>query len=284
VFVDPSLGDPALQNAQDLVTDADRIVAMNDATFGTNSGAVQVIVFALNGATDGTGGADHMGCDYVLGAAIEVSASFGQSARVGALFEAELSECAMGNNLCGQSTGEALSRWCATAVSGNALADFSTAPYWAESGMENWVDQTDPTDQNGVSTGCGMAFLSWLQALGSSLTSIAQAMVVLGDGGTLASLYEKLTGDGSVNAWPKFKAAVDALAFPITSDDPFAGVTPGPPPPPPPPIPPVPGEAVTLAMAQSWAATGIQEGDPLQTIQTAQQLAAAGLAQNWPTT
>ena len=37
-----------------------------------------------------------MGCDYVSGNAIEVCASFGNSARVSALFEAELSECSMG--------------------------------------------------------------------------------------------------------------------------------------------------------------------------------------------
>jgi hypothetical protein len=69
-----------------------------------------------------------MGCDYVTGAAIEVCASFGNSARVSALFEAELSECSMGGNLCGVSTGEALSRWCATVIGNSALSDFATAP------------------------------------------------------------------------------------------------------------------------------------------------------------
>ena len=113
VYVDPTLGAPALQNAQDLVNDADRVAIANDGLFGTTGGAVSVIVFALGGATDGTGGADHMGCDYINGAAIEVDASFNSSNRVSALFEAELSECSMNGNLCGESTGEALSRWCA---------------------------------------------------------------------------------------------------------------------------------------------------------------------------
>jgi hypothetical protein len=130
VYVDSSLGAPALQNAQHLINDADRVVAANDAIFGTTGGPVSVIIFALGGATDGTGGADHMACDYTNGAAIEVCAAFGQPMRVSALFEAELSECSMGGNLCGQSTGEALSRWCAAAVSQNALADFATAPTW----------------------------------------------------------------------------------------------------------------------------------------------------------
>src|ERR1019366_3198385 len=108
LYVDPTLGNPALQNAQDLIGDADRVVSANDALFGTTGGPVSVIIFALGGVTDGTGGADHMGCDYTVGAAIEVCASFGNSARVSALFEAELSECSMGGNLCGVSTGEAL--------------------------------------------------------------------------------------------------------------------------------------------------------------------------------
>src|SRR5215467_5945131 len=179
VYVDPSLGAPALQNAQDLIKDGDRVVSANDTIFGTTGGAVNVIIFALNNATDGTGGADHNGCDYNVGNNIEVCASFGNSARVSALFEAELSECSMGGNLCGVSTGEALSRWCAAVIGGNALSDFATAPTWFNDGMPNYVDQTDPTDQNADSTGCGMAFISWLMSQGQSLSSIAQEMVQL---------------------------------------------------------------------------------------------------------
>jgi hypothetical protein len=220
VFVDPSLGPQGAQNASDLVNDADRVVQANDALFGTTGGPVSVIVFALGGATDGTGGADHMSCDYVNGAAIEVCASFGQSDRVSGLFEAELSECSMGGNVCGENTGEALSRWCASVISGNALSDFVTAPTWAQDGMPNYVDQTDPTDQNPDSTGCGMAFLSWLMSQGYSLSAIAQEMVSLKDVGTLAQLYANLTSDSASNAWPNFQAAASALQQ-ITTDDPF---------------------------------------------------------------
>ena len=220
VFVDPSLGPQGAQNASDLVNDADRVVQANDTLFGTTGGPVSVIVFALGGATDGTGGADHMSCDYVNGGAIEVCASFGQSDRVSGLFEAELSECSMGGNLCGENTGEALSRWCASVISGNALSDFATAPTWAQDGMPNYVDQTDPTDQNPDSTGCGMAFLSWLMSQGYSLSAIAQEMVSLKDAGTLAQLYANLTSDSASKAWPNFQAAASALP-PITTDDPF---------------------------------------------------------------
>jgi len=112
VYVDPTLGTPGQQNAADLVADADRVVNANDTIFGSTGGKVSVIIFAIGGQTDGTGGADHLACNYKSGNAIEVCASFGNSVRVSALFEAELSECSMGGNLCGVSTGEAPSRSC----------------------------------------------------------------------------------------------------------------------------------------------------------------------------
>jgi len=227
VYVDSSLGQPALQNAQDLLNDSDRVATANDGIFGTTGGDVSVIVFALGGTTDGTGGADHNGCDFTVGNAIEVDASFGNSARVSALFEAELSECSMNGNLCGESTGEALSRWCATVVGNNALSDFATAPQWVADGMANWVDQTENTDQDADSTGCGMAFISWLLSQGFGLEKIAPAMVNLGDSGTLAQLYATLTGDSAGNAWTNFQNAISALpngSGSITSDDPFNGL------------------------------------------------------------
>jgi hypothetical protein len=224
VYVDPSLGAEALKNAQDLVADGDRVMTGNDAIFGTANGSVNVIVFALDGKTDGTGGADHGGCDYVSGAAVEICTSFGKPARVSALLEAEVSECNMGGNLCGCSTGESLSRWCAAALSNNALSDFATAPIWFQDGMPNYVDRTDPTDQNADSTGCGMAFISWLMNQGVTLSSIAQAMVSLGENGTFAQIYADLLGDSTANAWTRFLAAVRALPNGVTDDDPFGGI------------------------------------------------------------
>ena len=223
VYVDESLGAPGTQNAQSLLSSADSVVAQNNAFFAITGGPVDVIVYAIGGATDGTGGADHGGCDFTTGNAIEVDASFGSPDRVIGLFEAELSECAMNGNLCGYSNGEALSRWCAAVVSSNALSDFATAPAWAQAGMPDWVDTTEQTDQDAVSTGCGMAFISWLLSQGHRLSEIAQAMVALGDSGTLAALYAQLTGDAASNAWTKFQAAVAALPGGVTSDDPFNG-------------------------------------------------------------
>jgi hypothetical protein len=225
VYVDPSLGQPALQNAQDLLADAGRIVQANNTIFNITGQPVDVIVYALGGNTDGTGGADHAACSFTDGSAIEVDASFGNSARISALFEAELSECAMNGQLCGYSTGEALSRWCAAVVGGNALSDFATAPTWAQDGMANWVDQTEPTDQGADSTGCGMAFLSWVLSQGHSLADVAQAMVALGDSGTLAQLYGQVTGNPATAAWSQFTAAINGLPGGVTSDDPFNALT-----------------------------------------------------------
>ena len=221
VYVDPSLGDPAMQNAQDLLNDADRVVAANNAIFGTTGGPVNVIVFALNGATNGTGGADHASCDYTSGGDIEVSAAFGNSARVSALFEAELSECSMGGNLCGVNTGEALSRWCAAQTSNNALSDFATAPTWVSDGMQDFVSQTDPTDQNPDSTGCGMAFISWLLSQNFTLSQIAQGLVALTADGTFAQLYANLTGNSADSAFSSFQTAINNLPNGVNSDDPF---------------------------------------------------------------
>src|SRR5215471_680576 len=106
VYGDPSLGNPGLQNAQDLLKDADRVVNANDVIFGTTGSPISVIVFALGGATDSTDKADHMKYDYVNGSAIKVDASFDNSIRVSDLFEAELNEYSMNGNLCDESTGE----------------------------------------------------------------------------------------------------------------------------------------------------------------------------------
>jgi hypothetical protein len=224
VYVDPTLGQPGQQNAHDLLADADRVVQANDQFFGASAGSVNVIVFALGGATDGTGGADHMGCDYVVGNNIEVCAAFGNSMRVSALFEAELSECNMGGNLCGVSTGEALSRWCAASVSNNALGDFATAPTWFNDGAPDFVSKTEPTDGSADSTGCGMAFISWLMSQSIALGTIARGLVALGAGGTFAQLYGTLTGKDPNAAWSTFISAVKNLSGGVTSDDPFGAM------------------------------------------------------------
>jgi len=68
VDVDPTLGPQGMQKrARDLLSEADRVVAVDEHLFGTSRRAVNVIVCAMDGATDGSGGADHRGCDYTAG-------------------------------------------------------------------------------------------------------------------------------------------------------------------------------------------------------------------------
>lgn len=237
VYYDATLGSRALDCAQALLAQADAIAAFDAATFGTPVQTVNVILFALDGRTDGTGGADHGGCDFNTGGDIEVCVAYGRNDRVFALFEAELSECQMRGDLCGCSTGEALSRWCSILAPGsnNALADFTSVPTWAQGGYHNWVDQTEPTDGDYDSIGCGMAFLSWLQSKGKTLAQIAQVMVSLGDAGTLADLYTSLGFGAKTGAWPFFLSAVKALsATALQSDDPFGAIVNPPTPPTPP--------------------------------------------------
>jgi hypothetical protein len=109
------------------------------------------------------------------------------------------------------------------AIGNNALSDFATAPTWAQDGMQDFVDQTDPTDQSADSTGCGMTFISWLMSQGYGLDKIAQGLVALTANGTFAQLYANLSGDSAGNAWARFQAAVNGLAGGVTNDDPFGG-------------------------------------------------------------
>lgn len=234
VWVDPTLQSAGLDNASALLADADRIVDINDTIFGLTlplPAPVNVIVFAIGGATDGTGGADHMACGFSQGGNIEVCASFGANDRVSSLFMAELSECAMGGNLCGLSTGEALSRWCAMVVANNALGDFASAPSWWAAGMPDYVTKIDPTDQDQLSIGCGMAFISWLLSEGASLMTIAKAMVKLGDAGTFAALYEEVGLGKATDAWGNFMSALNGKV--VSSDDPFNAINKALPVPPP---------------------------------------------------
>src|SRR5262249_2108264 len=133
----------------------------------------------------------------------------------------ELSDCNMGGNLCGINTGEALSRWCAVSVSNNALADFATASTWFSDGPPDFVSQTDPTDQNADSTGCGMAFISSLLSQNFALGTIAQGLVALGANGTFAQLYGNLTNNDPNMAFLTFMGAVQRLSGAVSSDDPF---------------------------------------------------------------
>jgi hypothetical protein len=228
VYYDASLGAQNLTCAQAVLNAAPAINAGNNKIFGiTNATPVNVIVFALGGATDGTGGADHMACDFVNGGNIEVCSDFSNPSFCPGLYEAELSECAMTGNLCGQSNGEALSRWCALVLANNSeFAEFASAPVWAQAGFPNWVDNTENTDQDYNSIGCGMAFISWcISTQGLTLEQLAQTMVMLASSNnTLAAVYMSLK-KVTTSPWANFLAACKAVSDGITTDDPFGALS-----------------------------------------------------------
>ncbi len=109
-------------------------------------------------------------------------------------------------------------------MSHNALADFATAPTWFNDGAQDFVSQTDATDGNPESTGCGMAFISWLLSQNFSLGTLAQGLVPLGANGTFAQLYSNLTGNDAGTAFLTFMGAVRNLPGGVTSDDPFGAM------------------------------------------------------------
>lgn len=192
--------------------------------FGVAGGAVGVVVAPLSGNNDGSGGAYHYGCDFTSGGVLYVDATFNSTgidprALETGLYVAELSECFMGAQGgdwgCGFSNGEGLSRFAAEQETPAGTMDaFATGPAWAQAGYPDWVDTTENTDQDAVSTGCAIVYLYWMVSQGYAIPQIVQAA-----GATLAANYQTLTG--MTTAYQDLLAAVQNLT--ITSDDPFAG-------------------------------------------------------------
>lgn len=231
LYYDPSLGQNGATLAQQVFSSAAQTYAQSQAFFNVPGQPVNVIIAAVNGATDGTGGAYHYGCDFVSGGDLYCDAAFGNPQLTTGLFVAELTECFMGAQNkgwnCGGSNGESLSRLLAELLSGGpsgALAAFATGPAWDHAGRPDWLDATEPTDQDAVSTGCGMVYLYWMLSKGFTAAQITQAGCPTG---TLASNYSALTG--SSTAWADSSTAVAALQTRITSDDPWSAAPPPPP-------------------------------------------------------
>ena len=127
----------------------------------------------------------------------------------------------------GNSMGEALSQYC-------GIVRFQTGHYsyyqsWVQQWLDahprqNFIDNTEPTDGNVISFGCGLAFLFYLTTqLGYDIRRVVAA-----GGPTFADLYAKLTGDHA-SPYPRFAALLErvyppnltvAIGGPVT-DDPF---------------------------------------------------------------
>jgi hypothetical protein len=166
---------------------------------------------------------------------------------------------------------------------GMELPDAWISPFPAGDGFK-W-DVAGAADQANGHCICGVAYDavgvkvdSW--ALLGTLTYAAIAEYATSKTG--GELYVMLSPDQLAKgqakapngvAWSDILADFNAMggAVPLPPPGPFP--TPGPTP---------PGTPVTLALAQSWAAAGIVNGDALQTRAQASDAAAKGLAAGWP--
>jgi hypothetical protein len=223
LYYDPDLGPQGTALARQVFEGIGQTYANSQAYFAIPGKPVNVVIAPVNNAVDGSGGAYHQGCNFDPGGDLYCDAAFGNPVLTNGLVVAELTECFMGEQNkgwdCGGSNGEALSRFLAELQSGGptgALAGFATGPAWDQAGRPNWINATEPTDQDAVSIGCGIVYLYWMVSKGYTPTQITQAGC---PDGTLDSNYAALTG--GANAWSDFSAAVSALAGGIGSDDPW---------------------------------------------------------------
>src|SRR5579883_1793663 len=96
VYYDPSLGQPGADLAQQVFARAAQTYADCQAFFDVPGEPVNVIIAAVNDATDGSGGAYHYGCNFNPGGDLYVDAALGDADRTNGLVVAELTESFMG--------------------------------------------------------------------------------------------------------------------------------------------------------------------------------------------
>jgi hypothetical protein len=222
IYYDPSLGAAGLALAHQMLTAVTGPYNDMQTFFGVAGGAVSVVIAPLSGNNDGSGGAYHYGCDFTSGGVLYLDATFASTTvnplnlEVG-LYVAELSEAFMGSQNrgwgCGYSNGEALSRFCAEQETPTGTLDaFATGPAWDQAGRPDWISTTEQTDQDAVSTGCGIVYIYWLRSLGYKDPQIVQA-----GGATFAENYQSLTD--KTTAYDDLLAALAGVT--INSDNPF---------------------------------------------------------------
>lgn len=222
VSYDPALGAAGLTLAHQMLGAVARPYNDMQRFFGINGGPVTVIIAPLSGNNNGSGGAYHYGCDFHSGNVLYLDATFASTTanplqlEIG-LYVAELSECFMGAQNrgwgCGFSNGEGLSRFLAEYETALGTLDaFATGPSWAHAGFPNWIDTTENTDRNALSTGCAIVYIYWMHSLGYTIPQIVQA-----GGTTLHANYQTLTG--KTTAYQDLRGALDGLS--VATDNPF---------------------------------------------------------------
>ncbi|HET9402276.1 MAG TPA: hypothetical protein VFO34_15135 [Candidatus Acidoferrales bacterium] len=169
----------------------------------------------------GSNGASHAGCSATELFCDDFGGNNGDLENM--LVVAEADEVFMASQnagwSCGFSNGEALSRVLAAEIYPAQLNGFATGSSWLGSTRQNFVDNTDPSDTNPVSTGCGTLFINYLRFQ----LDIGLKPAVIAAGATFEKGFEKLTGQAG--AFAPFSRLL-ARFFPgtqnnIQNDNPF---------------------------------------------------------------
>jgi hypothetical protein len=193
IYYATSLGTLGAQCAANLRPEVDGQYSTCFEWFGMiNQPRAKIVISPLSTFHDGTGGAYHYSCvDPTLYCDLDQN----NYKRTLALFIAELMEVFMGTQNggtdCGANGGEALSRFGAELACPGVLDDFATVPTWLNGTRVDWINHSDPTDGNAVSTGCALAFLYWLNEIGGHSPSY----ICQSPGVTMADTYRALTSD-----------------------------------------------------------------------------------------
>jgi hypothetical protein len=223
-FYDPAAPDGAALASALLLT-SERDLTNLEAIFGISPTGTPFSLYVDTGSF----GAYHNSC---ADTGLHLAAFDGSNSDlVRMLMVAEADEVFMADQAkgwnCGDSAGEGLSRVLATLAYPAQLDGFATAESWLNSSRADYVTQSDPTDQNYVSTGCATLFINYLtNQLGYSVSEVVRA-----GGSRLADTYATLTGKPPSDAFPPFSALL-AQFFPagqtaaLGNDNPFPLGTP----------------------------------------------------------
>ena len=210
VFYDPdSLGNAGATLADGVLQNCEADYAKLIRIFGAQAAppGLKVII------AGGIGGAYHYGCaatDLFCDGIVSPAPDLDHTRMLVIAELVEVFEALQGVGWdCGASHGEGLSRVLATELYPDALNGFATAAAWLDtSDRPDFVNNTDRTDTNFVSTGCAVLFLNWL---GYQL-NFQWSDIVAAGAPTLGQTYTKLTGQS--DGFEQFSALLQS-AYPI---------------------------------------------------------------------
>lgn len=217
VYLDPSLGDDGVTDAQGVLAACEADYATVSGYFGIDAGPFRVVLFA------NPGGAYHFGCaatDLFCDArTAPADGNFSEFLNIAEFVEVFEAVQAGGWD-CGKSNGEGLSRVLATDAYPNELDGFATAAAWLDSGRKDFVDHTFGSDTDPTANGCSVLFLNWLRFQ----LNFSWAQIVGAAAPTLGETYTNLTGNN--DGFKQFSSLLESH-FPkgqssgLTTDNPF---------------------------------------------------------------